>query len=96
MKAQSNWKRTIVLFVVLCFTLTQIEPNAFARAQNGNSPSAVIQPGAPQPSSHKSAKKKWFVILAVAVGTAVVAAILVQKNNDTKSPTITVGSPTIG
>jgi len=96
MKAHASWKPTIVLSVVLCVMWTQIEPNAFASAQNGGSPAAVSQTDAPQPSPHKSGKKKWFVILAVAVGAAVVAAILVQKNNNPASPSITVGPPTIG
>jgi hypothetical protein len=86
----------IVLSVVLCVLWTSIEPNAFARAQNGGAPTAVTQTDAPQPEQHKSGKKKWFVILAVAVGAAVVAGILLQKNNDPASPTITVGPPTVG
>jgi hypothetical protein len=96
MKTHTSWKPTIVLSVVLCVMWTQIEPNAFARAQNGSAPNAVTQKDAPQPAPHKSGKKKWFVIIAVAVGAAVVAGILIQKNNNPESPTITVGPPTVG
>jgi hypothetical protein len=95
MIANTKWKLAIVIAVVLCIAATPIVPTASAQIPPTAPP--VAGPGdSPQQSPHKSGKKKWIVILAVAAGVVVAVILTSQKKDTAPAPIITVGPPTVG
>ena len=110
MKPNSKWILAASVLVVLTLTAAQLEPAAFGMAQAipQNQAPAAAPPApqtnrpanAPAAAPSKGKTRKWILIVATA-GASVAAAILVRESRRSPtsvagSPSIAVGSPSIG
>jgi hypothetical protein len=86
-----KFRLAIIVLVVACLLIPQLQPTAFAQQTATQTPAtAPAQDPAPR---KKRSKLKWILIGAAAAG-AVVAAVLVTRQKS--EPVVTVGGPSVG
>src|SRR5436190_1352147 len=106
MRIYANWKLAMSMLVGFCLLMMQVEPGAFAKAQESSPAVSATarqvpapQPGVPQSSQNQTQPQsghrrlKWLLTAVAAVGGVVTVILLTKKKAE---PVITVGGPTVG